>query len=435
MADSASLPSCPSAAVAASPLDDLLIVGVNHRTASADLRHRLYVEEEDQASRLAELAASGVTPALVICTCDRVEILTSAPAADPAALIARLADWGGATAESLSDLIATRRGAVAVRHLFAVAASLDSQIVGEPQILGQVKSAHKRAAAVGQVSGILEQSLQAAYAAAKRIRSETDIGERPVTLAASALQVARQIHGDLRRCRALLLGFGEMGELLAEELQLTGLAELAVAHPVERRAERAAQRIGCHRRDWTELPAALAGADIVISALGGSEYVLDRGHMAAALKARRRRPIFLVDAAIPGDVAPDVAELDDVFLYDLHDLEGLALRGKEEREAVAGAAWSILEAELGAFLRQHAERAAVPAVTALRRRFEDLRVEVLRGAPNDPEEATRLLIKRLLHDPSEALRLAAAEGRDTAELEALLVRLFRLSERENEDKA
>lgn len=435
MADSASLPSCPSAAFAVSPLDDLLIVGVNHRTASADLRHRLYVEEEDQAARLAELAASGVTPALVICTCDRVEIVTSAPAVDPASLIARLADWGGASTETLSDLIATRRGAVAVRHLFAVAASLDSQVVGEPQILGQVKSAHKRAAAVGQVSGILERTLQAAYAVAKRIRSETDIGERPVTLAASAVQVARQIHGDLKRCRALLLGFGEMGELLAEELQLTGLAELAVAHPIERRAERAAQRIGCHRRGWADLPVALAGADIVISALGGSEYVLDRSHLAAALKVRRRRPIFLVDAAIPGDVAPDVAELDDVFLYDLHDLEGLALRGKEEREAVAGAAWSILEAELSGFLRQYAERAAVPAVTALRRRFEDLRAEVLSGAPNDPEEATRLLVKRLLHDPSEALRLAAAEGRNTAELEALLIRLFRLSEHENEDKA
>ncbi|WP_119166944.1 glutamyl-tRNA reductase [Algihabitans albus] len=434
MAASASAPPPSSTVVSVSPLDDLLIVSVNHRTASADLRHRLYVDEEDQAARLAELAAAGVAPALLLCTCDRVEIATSRPAADPEALIARLADWGDTSPEALSDLVATRRGAAAVRHLFAVAASLDSQIVGEPQVLGQVKAAHKRAVAGGQFGGILERTLQAAYASAKRVRSETDIGERPVTLAASALQVARQIHGDLKRCRALLLGFGEMGELLAEELQLAGVAELAVTHPIERRAKRAAQRIGCHRRSWTELAPALAGADIVISAFGGSDYVLDRNHLAAALKARRRRPIFLVDAAIPGDVAPDAAELDDVFLYDLHDLEGLALRGKEEREAVAGAAWSILEGELGAFLRQYAERAAVPAVTALRERFESLRAEVLSSGPRDSDEATRLLVKRLLHGPSEALRQAAAEGRDTSELEALLARLFRLGTPENEDK-
>lgn len=434
MAESVSAPPSSPLVAAAEPLDDLLVVSVNHRTASADLRHRLYVDEEDQAARLAELAAAGVSPALLICTCDRVEIVTARAAVDPNALIGRLADWSGTCADELSDLVATRRGAAAARHLFAVAASLDSQTVGEPQVLGQVKAAHKRSLAAGPFGGILERTLQAAYAAAKRVRNETDIGERPVTLAASALQVARQIHGDLKRCRVLLLGFGEMGELLAEELQLAGVAELSVAHPVERRAKRVAQRIGCHRRNWTDLAAALAGADIVVSALGGSDYVLDRNHLAAALKARRRQPIFLVDAAIPGDVAPDAAELDDIFLYDLHDLEGLALRGKEEREAVAGAAWSILEAELAAFLRHYAERAAVPAVTALRERFENLRIEVLSGGPRDSDEATRLLVKRLLHGPSEALRQAAAEGRDTKELEALLVRLFRLAGPENEDK-
>ncbi len=428
-------PDAGRAEAAALPLDDLLVVGVNHRSASAELRNRLYVEEEEQPARLAELAAAGIAPVLILCTCDRVEIATSAPGALPAALAARLATWSGTAPEALRELMTVRRGAAAARHLFAVTASLDSQVVGEPQVLGQVKAAHKRAAAAGLAGGLLERCLQAAYAAAKRVRSETALGQRPVTLAASALQVARQVHGELTRSRALLLGLGEIGELLAEELQLAGVAELAVMHPVDRRAERAAQRLGCHRRPWGELADALAGADIVVSALGGTDYQLDRALLAAALKARRRKPIFVVDAAIPGDVAPDAAELDDVFLYDLDDLEGLARRGKEEREAVAGAAWAIVEAELAAFLRQHAERAAVPAVAALRRRFEALRAEVLASGVSDPEEATRLLINRLLHAPSEALRAAAAEGNDARDLEVLLARLFRLDESENEDEA
>lgn len=415
-------------------LDDLLIVGVNHRSAPADLRNRLYVEEEDLPARLAELKSAGVAPALVLCTCDRVEIATCAPGADVAALSARLAEWGDAAPEELRELAAVRRGEAAARHLFAVAASLDSQVIGEPQVLGQVKAAHKRATAAGLSGGLLESALQAAYAAAKRVRSETAIGARPVTLAASALQVARQVHGDLGRVRALLLGLGEMGELLAEELQLAGVAELAVAHPIDRRAERAARRIGCHRRLWAELPAALAGADILVSAVGGTDYVLDRQLLAAALKARRRRPIFLIDAAVPGDVAPDVSELDDVFLYDLDDLEGLARQGKAEREAVAGAAWRLLEEELAAFVRQHAERAAVPAVSALRQRFDAARAEVLAGGVRDAEQATRLLVNRLLHAPSRALREAAARGQDAAEMERLLARLFEPGEGKDEDE-
>jgi glutamyl-tRNA reductase len=418
----------------AAALDELLIVGIDHRSATADLRNRLYVEEEDQPARLAELKEAGIGPALLLCTCDRVEIATCAPDADPRALAARLAAWGNAAEDDLAELIATWRGEAAARHLFAVAAALDSQVIGEPQVLGQVKAAHKRASAAGLSGGILESALQAAYAAAKRVRSETDVGQRPVTLAASALQVARQVHGDLARARALLLGFGEMGELLAEELQLAGVAELAVAHPIDRRAERAAQRMGCHRRPWRELPEALAGADILVSALGGTDYVLDRQRLAAALKARRRRPIFLIDAAIPGDVAPDAAELDDVFLYDLDDLEGLARQGKAEREAVAGAAWALLEEELAGFARQHAERAAVPAVTSLRQGFEAARAEVLAGGARDAEEATRLLVNRLLHGPSRALREAAAQGRDTAEMERLLGRLFGPARHENEDE-
>jgi glutamyl-tRNA reductase len=346
-----------------------------------------------------------------------------------------LAEATGTEAAELGAESFRHLGAAAARHLFAVTASLDSQTVGEPQILGQVKESHRRAVEAGTAGPALDAVLQAAYGAAKRVRSETSVAEQPVSIAASALLVARDVHGDLERRGALLIGLGEMGEFMAAELIDAGIGDLVVVHTSLGRAEAVAHRLACHFRPWQELDAALAGADIVVAARGTGRYSVTGPLVEAALKRRRREPIFFIDAAVPGDVDPAVARLDGAFVYDLEDLERVALEGKANRQAETQAAWRIVDEELAAFLRQRAERAAVPFVAALRRHFESARAEVLAEGEPSAAEATRRLINRLLHDPSEALRAAAAgdggeDPKGRATLEAALRRLFRIGTEE-----
>jgi glutamyl-tRNA reductase len=411
------------------PARRLLVFGVNHRSATAALRERLMIEEIDQPSVLSEIGASGVDEVVVLATCDRLEFvaLSDDPEAAVAPLLRFVAERAQVTPEEMTAQSYRYFGEAALRHVFAVAASLDSQIVGEPQVLGQVKECHRLAVEAGALGAGLEAILQGAYGVAKRVRSETSVAERPVSVAAAARLVARNLHGDLGRCRCLLLGLGEMGDLMALGFKDDGLADLVVMHASAGRAEAAAHRLRAHFRPWEELDDALAEAEIVVTAVGSGRYTVTAPIAEAALKRRRQRPILFIDSAVPGDVDPAVEELDGAFAYDLDDLEGVAREGKANRETAAIAAWQVLDEELAAFLRQRAERAAAPTVTALRRHFDAVRGQVLAEGALDAEAATRLLIKRLLHDPSEVLRAAAAgdpaAGRT---LERTVERLFRL---------
>lgn len=423
------------AAVSKDPARHLLVVGVNQRSARAALRDRLLTGEPDQAEFLARVRGAGVREAIVVSTCERFELLVvvddPATAAEP--LLERLADHAGLAAAELVPQGFRRQGVDALRHLFALAASLESQMVGEPQILGQIKQSHHLANQADMVGPTLESVLGAAYGAAKRVRSETPVAQRPVSIAASATLLARDVHGDLSRRNALLIGLGEMGEYMAGELGDAGLGSLVVMHESLARSEAAARRLGCHFRAWGELDAALAEADVVISAMGTGRYAIAAPQVERALKQRRREPMFFIDAAVPGDVDPAVGRIDGAFVYDLEDLERVARKGKATRQAATDAAWRILEEELAGFLRRHAERAATPAVTALRHRFETLRAEILANGKLSAEDATRLLVNRLLHDPSEVLREAAAEEASRTEvgepaLDRTLRRLFRIGE-------
>lgn len=410
-----------------------VVVGVSHKTAPATLRDRLFAEEAELPALLAALKATGLSQAMLLSTCDRTEIVTAADAAEAeaaAAIAARFfAERAGVPAAELLATAYRLDGEAALRHVFAVAASLDSAVVGEPQVLGQVKEAHRLAKTAGLVGAELDRLMQAAFATAKRVRSETAIAERAVSVAAVAAQLVRDLHGDLGRCAGLILGAGEMGEFLAEHLRQSGFARWTVAHGSPRRAELVARRFGGHFVGLEELGQALAQADVVLAALGTGRMAIDAAMVRAALRARRQRPILFVDAAVPHDVAPEIVSLDGVFLYDLDDLERLALEGRSGREAAATAAWAIVEAEAAAFRAARAGRQAVPALVALRRHFEVARAEVLAdGAGADAAEVTRLLVNRLLHDPSEALRRLAAEGADGPAAEALLRRLFGLND-------
>jgi len=272
----------------------------------------------------------------------------------------------------------------------------------------------------GMTGSELEAVLQAAYASAKRVRSETAIDERPVSIAAAAARLAQDLHGDLSRCTGLLMAGGDMGELVAKGLISAGLGHLMVTHPKESRAETAARNLDCHVVPFDTLAASLAEADIVLTSMGTRRYTVTADMVSSALRKRRHAPIFLVDTAIPGDIEPSVNRIEEAFLYDLNDLERVAMEGRAIREGEAVAARGIINAEVADFLRGRAERTAVPAVVRLRQHFETMRDGVLADAGDDAQKATRLLVNRLLHAPSEMLRRLAAEAaaRDDANAKA-----------------
>ena len=406
----------------------LMIVGIHQRSCPVELRERFALVEGDLDGTLEELHARGAHDAMMLATCDRIELWShdaDATARFGPLVAARI----GCREDAVAAALYRHAGEDALRHGFAVASALDSSVIGEPHVLGQLRAAHRAAAELGLVGPALEADLAAAYACARRVRRDTRIAERPVTLAAAALDLARGVHGALDRCAALVLGPSDMGELMAEQFRRAGVRRLVVCGP-EGQAERAAARLGSNHAPLEELGDALAAADIVVAALGTGRTTLTPALVQAALRRRPLRPILVVDAAIPLDADPAINALDGVFLYDLADLERAALAGRATRAAAADEAWRIVGDELQAYRAKRAARQAAPAVVALREHFERVRQGVMAERGLDAEQATRLLVNRLLHDPSEALRdLAAA---DRAALEGLLRRLFRLGGEEDE---
>lgn len=412
-----------------------LIVGVNHRTGGLTLRDRLFVEDGQVAAFLADIDPAAVPEALVMSTCDRVEVFAVTPHAEAA--VARIAEALGRHAKideaDLRQGLFDLRGEDAVRHLFRVASSLDSVVVGEPQVLGQLKACHRLARDAGRVAGGLETLLQAAYVVAKRVRSETAIGERPVSIAAVAVGLARDVHGDLARARTLVLGVGDMGEVIATELQRAGMGATDVADFGGRTAMPLADRLAARHITEDRLVAALAEADVIVTSIGGRGRPLTADMVQAALRVRKFKPQFIIDAGLPSDVEAAVDRIDDAFLYDLADLERLATEGRANRAFEAEAAERILEQELAVFAQSGRERDAVPALNALRGHAERLREQALVDAGGDAAKATHLLISRLLHAPSTKLRALAERGDDAAALERMIMDLFDIqSDREND---
>lgn len=410
-------------------------VGANHRSSNVTLRDMIFVEDAAAPAFLRALREAGVAQALILSTCDRVEVQGLAVDVEAAhSAVARLlAERAGLDAAALKSQLYCHVGEAALRQIFAVATSLDSTVVGEPQVLGQVKAAHRLARDAGAMGGELESALHAAYSAAKRTRTETAIAEAPVSIIATAIELAREVHGDLSRLGALLIGAGDMGQLVAEELKRAGLGRIVVAAPRASRAEALARQLDGHFTEFATMAAAMTAADIVIACAGTGRYVITAEMMEQTLRRRRRRPVYVIDLGVPSDVEPAVNRVDDAYLYDLSDLEQVALAGRASRAMAADEAWRIVDEELAAFQRARLERQSVPTLVALRRHFEAVRLDVLAESGGaDSAEVSRRLINRLLHDPSEALRALAAEANGTyerAHMEQLVRRLFRLNDR------
>ncbi len=403
------------------------VIGANHRSCGLSVRDRLFVEDGDIPGFLEKLKIAGIREAFILSTCDRIEVQGQheTPELIVPIIHALLAEHAGLDPADLAGQVYDKSDDDAVRHIFSVAASLDSQVIGEPQVLGQLKAAHRLAAQSGVMLGAFDGLLQAAYSAAKRVRTETAIGERPVSIAAAGTELAQGLHGDLERVSVVLIGVGELGELIARHFQACGIRHLELFHPIISRATPLARQLDCHLVEEAGLVGAIAEADVIICAMGRRRHVISTDMIRAALKTRRNKPQFIIDTGIPGDVEPAVHRIDEAFVYDTTDLERVALDGKANREQEADEARRIVDQEADGYLRSRAERDAVPVVTALRNHFSDVREQVLVEVGNDAERASELLINRLLDHPSRILR-DAATGANSKDTERTVRKLFNL---------
>jgi glutamyl-tRNA reductase len=425
-------------------LEKLSVLAIPRQDLPPLLQETFFQGEFDSRPLIESLRALGFgqggSEAVVLCTCERLELYLHQDddAERLAAIEAVFANMGlSATGQGRgSDWV---RGEAALRHLFASCASLMSEVLGETNILGQIKAALGTSTDAGIAGPRLARLYQAAFAAAKKIRGESGIAEQPVSMAAVAMRLARQVQGDLTRCKVLLLGLGELAEFLAEEFLKAGVGQFTVVHPSVLRAESAAQALGALHRVMGDLPQLLADSDIVIAGLPKGEHGIDADSVERALQSRRRKPIFLLDVALPSGIDSPVADVDDAYLFDTGDLERMAMKGWKSREESRESAQRLLAREVAAFLAQEKSRQVVPLVTALRRHFEESRVRVLENHGEDAAKATDLLVKQLLHDPIAALRRAAGESEavtdDVIALEDALRQLFPLdSAREDDDR-
>ncbi|MGZ5031877.1 MAG: glutamyl-tRNA reductase [Usitatibacter sp.] len=397
------------------------VLGINHHSAPLEVREKLAFPPERQGDALSDLAAQpGVSEAVLVSTCNRTEVYCRADDADSARawLIGEAAKAGLA----LDEHLYCHADAAAVRHAFRVASGLDSMVLGEPQILGQVKQSVRTAESVGTLGSLLSRLFQQTFSVAKQVRSETALGSQSISMAAAALRLAQNVFGDLSRTRLLLIGVGEMVELAATYFVAQQPQSIVVANRTLARGDAFAERFNAKAIALAELPSRLAEFDIVVTGTASSLPILGKGLIESALKARKRRPMFIVDFAVPRDVEAEVASLEDVFLYTIDDLGAIVQEGAASRRSAVGEAEVIIERQVEVFGAWQASRAAVPAIVELRRRANLYReVELARAMGrlakgDDPAAVLEALAKGLankfLHHPSQALSKARDAERE-----------------------
>ena len=409
----------------------LVAIGLNHQTAPVELRERVAFADDRLQRALADLRAlPGVREVALLSTCNRTELYAVADD-DGRALVNWLAthpDDPIGDAGSLQAYLYRHADDAAARHLFRVATGLDSMVLGEPQILGQVKQAWSAARGAGTLGGHLDRLFQHAFVTAKRARTETRIGNSPVSMASMAVRLAQDSFARPEDSVALLVGAGETIELAARHLAAANVKRLIIANRTYRHAEDLAHRHGGTALPLEELQHHLHLADIVLSATASREPVIHRAHVEAALSARRQRPMLLLDLAVPRDIEPGVGDLRDAYLYSVDDLERAVEDNRRNRREAADAAESIIDLQVEHYARQQATGARSGPIKRLRAHGDAVRTEVLERArqqlaSGQPPEAVleflaHTLTNRLLHPPTAALRDAAASG-DAALLDAV----------------
>jgi glutamyl-tRNA reductase len=407
----------------------LVVVGLSHHTAPVDVRERLALPEAQQ-TRLLQAVAQAPSEALLLSTCNRVELYLvdgGAQAAERAR--AALLEVAG---QDLEPHLYLHLGEAALTHLFRVAASLDSMVVGEPQILGQVKDAFEEAQRLGAARGHLTRICAAAFRSAKRVRTETEVGRAASSMASAAVELAKHVFDGLHGKTVLLVGAGEMSELAGRHLVSAGASRVLVANRTSERAAELAQNLGGTAVPFEPLDQSLVAADVVVCSTASPKVIITREQVGAMLRPRRHRPLLLIDLAVPRDVDPQVNTLDGVYAYDVDDLQNVVDENAAARMAAAARGEVLVAEEVASYIRPRAVREQLPILAQLRARAEQIRRAELERAlanlqtPLSPEQArvveamTSALVNKMLHQPTARLRAVQPGETDLADAAAEL---------------
>jgi glutamyl-tRNA reductase len=409
-------------------------LGLNHTTAPVDLRGRFAFAPEQLAPTLHGLRGrlERASEVAIVSTCNRTEVYVGADAALVSPAVDWLAALGGVSSHTLRDHAYVLEGGQAARHAFRVASGLDSMVLGEPQILGQLKQAVHEAQTAGTLGTTLHQMFQRSFAVAKEVRSSTEIGAHSISMAAAAVRLASQLFEDIGETKVLFVGAGEMIELVATHFAARSPRSMTVANRTLERGEKLAGRFGAEALRLADLPARLAEFDIVISCTASTLPIIGLGAVERALKARKRRPMFMIDLAVPRDIEPEVARLSDVYLYTVDDLSALVQTAGEKRQAAVAQAEAIIETGVQSFVHWLDQRVSVPLIQALQTQADDWRAtEIARarkllakGEDIDAvlEALSRGLTQKMLH--GTLAELHAADGDHRVQLAQTVSRLF-----------
>jgi glutamyl-tRNA reductase len=416
-----------------------LLTGVNHNSAPVDVRERFAISEKDLPAAVEKLASyPGIAEGMIISTCNRVEFVARAVNGS-ADINGFLADWFQAPREEFQPYLYEYRDNDAVRHLFRVASSLDSMVVGEPQILGQVKEAYATARAVGAVNSQLDALLTRAFAVAKKVRTDTAIATSAVSVASVAVDLAKKIFGSLQGKTVYLVGAGKMCELAARHLIAHGAASIFVFNRTYDRAARLAEKFNGHAVHFEELYDSADKADIIISSTGAPHFIFRKEHGERFMQKRKNRPMFLIDIAVPRDIDPALNDVDGIFVYDIDDLQQVVTSHLSDRGAEARKAEAIVAEEVIRFAQRMQTLDVVPTIVSLQEHLETIRqaeIDRVRGRLGtlSPEQEmavdalTKGIVNKIMHTPITTLKSAAREQEATTVVE-LVKKLFNLRDR------
>lgn len=421
----------------------LVLIGLSHKTAPVEVREKLAFPEDRIDEALLNLTSKpSVDEAVILSTCNRTEIYTLASDPEKASedIISFFADFHNMPATELNGYLYTKLGLDVAKHAFSVSSSLDSMIIGEGQILGQVKQAYGKSLQRKTTGRVLNRLFKEALTIGKKVRTDTDIGESAVSISYAAVELAKRLFGELNNKTVLLVGAGKMSELTAKHLTSSGIQNVLVTNRTFQRAEEMAQKFDGEALPFDQLTKSLALADIIISSTGATQVVITKEQMADAMRKRKNRPVFLIDIAVPRDIDPEINNLYNAYLYDIDDLQGVVQTNLSERQKEARKAHDMIDDNLQSFNKWTATLEVVPTITALRQKADLIRQKELAKAVSmlgeidqsqiDTMNAmAQAIINKLLHEPTIKIKECAGEKEGRAYIKSIS-ELFSLKTKE-----